>query len=56
MRGKLATRLRGIVNTASAFNEARALCAGSWARTAGSKPSTPTFNEARALCAGSYAS
>ena len=53
MRGKLSTRLRPH-SAFLAFNEARALCAGS-STAAVSVPFPPaTFNEARALCAGSY--
>ena len=52
MRGKLPT---GCSRTppSTSFNEARALCAGSWFKNEKNAVSPPTFNEARALCAGS---
>ena len=40
-------------STVHSFNEARALCAGSWPSRPRPRPPASRFNEARALCAGS---
>ena len=52
MRGKLRQR-REAQGVPKRFNEARALCAGSFARKQGGIYVESSFNEARALCAGS---
>ena len=52
MRGKLQRRGRTECLT-PCFNEARALCAGSFHDGHSAHSRTARFNEARALCAGS---
>ena len=54
MRGKLLSPWPDIPRDLS-FNEARALCAGSYIRASAGDGLQRRFNEARALCAGSFA-
>ena len=53
MRGKLGARKRKEL-AVKTFNEARALCAGSYPYGNNCHSHTHPFNEARALCAGSF--
>ena len=52
---EVSTRRRPSCTSAPTFNEARALCAGSWSRRRCRTGAANPFNEARALCAGSWA-